>query len=178
MDLWLSAHVTCAPRARLRQSFSRMLMSQKHNMFFNGSKTCVPLLYATACVLSGLLSIHRIGYCCRDLSSENAVILLSTRTLKIIDLGACKRMPVNELGMVLPFGPGVPFGKPSYMAPEVRKCVCALFYGCCGNYHGGGCMFLRSCDFSMCEKDGRCCMRGARRRPSGWSCANCTRVRQ
>jgi hypothetical protein len=31
-----------APRARLRQSFSRTLRSQKHNVFFNGSKAYAP----------------------------------------------------------------------------------------------------------------------------------------
>jgi hypothetical protein len=35
----LSAHVACAPRARLRQSFSHTPRSQKNKIFFNGSKT-------------------------------------------------------------------------------------------------------------------------------------------
>jgi serine/threonine protein kinase len=69
-----------------------------------------------------------MGYCCRDLSLENAVLMLDSRTLKIIDLGACKRMTPDSHGGFLPLAPSTPFGKPSYMAPEVCPVACVQYF--------------------------------------------------
>ena len=47
----LSAHVAIAPRAQLRQSFSRTLRSQKHNIFSMGPKLRYPMVLHCACIV-------------------------------------------------------------------------------------------------------------------------------
>jgi serine/threonine protein kinase len=82
--------------------------------------------------------VHRLGYCYRDLSIENAVILEDGVTLRIIDLGSCWRLPLSPAGDVLPFPAGyVAFGKPPYMAPEVCcRCFDAVVSVYCGRVVG------------------------------------------
>jgi hypothetical protein len=56
-----SAHVACAPRARLRQSFSRTLRSQNHNIFSMGPKLRYPTVPMRAIASRSLAS-----YACND----------------------------------------------------------------------------------------------------------------
>lgn len=78
-------------------------------------------------ILSGIKSLHGLGYCHRDLSLEN-VLVADDGCAKLIDFGAASRLPALQR---VPSGDGgstwadsalpapiAPFGKTAYMLPE------------------------------------------------------------